>query len=286
MDSDRSSEFQWYLFDTDDDFIGIFYRSRFWFGSDDGSISYFYFGVSRSCLEIDDFSGGTIIISFARIVFYKEDLSSDFEIQYFWSKHGLLDRFNKFLISRSRSYIGLFISCQLFKFFIIDPIDIDIMSIEFDRVRMGDLLIHSRPEESNTLIAGLSFSEFVEDDSKITLVLSMLSMEITDCKIEFFPGFGCEGEFFVRVTILARYDGRKLKKIAYKDDLQSSEGTTISPDHLHYSIDHIEGRRTDHRYLIEDEDFGFGDIFVEMFFLLDQFHVVVSQAIFDTDTSS
>jgi hypothetical protein len=77
-----------------------------------------------------------------------------------------------------------------------------------------------------------------------------------------------------------------LKKISHKHDLQSTEGTTISPDHLHYSIDHIECRGTDHGDLIEDEDFRFGDIFVKMFFLLDQFHIVVSEGVFDTDASS
>jgi hypothetical protein len=197
-------------------------------------------------LEIDDLPCRTIEVSFARIIFYKDNLCSDLEIEYFWSKHGLLDRIDEFFVSRSRGYVGLLLSCQLFKFFIIDPIDIDIVGIEFDRIAMSDLLVHPRPEESDTLITGLSLSQFVEDDGKITLVLSMLGMEITDREIEFFPGFGCEGESLVRVTILISHHWRKLKKISHKHDLQSTERTTISPDHLHYSIDHIECRGTDH----------------------------------------
>jgi hypothetical protein len=148
-------------------------------------------------LEIDDLSCRTIEVSFARIIFYKDNLCSDFEIEYFWSKHGLLDRIDEFLVSRSRGYVGLLLSCQLFKFFIIDPIDIDIVGIEFDRIGMCDLCIHPGPEESDTLITGLSLSQFVEDDGKISLILSMLSMEIADRKIEFFPDFGCEGKSFV-----------------------------------------------------------------------------------------
>lgn len=237
-------------------------------------------------MKIYHFSCRPIVVSFARIVFYKEDLCSDFEIENFWCKHRLFDRIDELLVSRSCSYIGLFISCQLVKFFTIYPIDINIVSVEFDRIGMSDLLIHPRPEESNTLVTDNSLSQFIEDDGKITLVLSMLSMEITDRKIELFPGFGSEGKSLRIIDILTRHHGWKLKKISHKDDLHSTEGTTISPNHLHYSIDHIECICTDHGYLIEDEDFRFGDVFVEMFFLLDQFHVVVSKCIFDAYTSS
>ena len=167
-------------------------------------------------MEIDYLACRTIEVSFACIIFDEDNLCSDFQIQYFWSKHRFFDRIDEFFISRSRGYIRLLISRQLFKFFTIDPIDIDIMGIKFDRICMSDLCIHSCPKKGDTLIAGDSSSQLVEDDSKITYILSMLSVEITDSEIEIFPCFGSESKSFIGIIFLVSCDRRKLKKISHK----------------------------------------------------------------------
>jgi len=74
-----------------------------------------------------------------------------------------------------------------------------------------------------------------------------------------------------------------LEKITHEDDLQSTKGTTISPDHLDDSIDHIDRIGREHRDLIDDEDFRLDDIFVQAFFLLEQLHIMIREVIFDTD---
>lgn len=202
MNSNSSGKLQRDLGDTDDNLVGVFYRSFFWFCGDDVAVRYLHKWVSRSSYKSNYFPCGTVIVSFCRIVFYKEDLCSGLEIQHFGSKHGFFDRIQELLVSRSRGDVGTLFSCQFFKFFIIDPIDIDIVGIEFDGIGMSDLGIHPRPEQSYTLLAGLSFPELIEDDTKVSLILSMLGVEIADSEIEFFPSFRSEGESLGVVCVL------------------------------------------------------------------------------------
>ena len=202
MNSDSSGKFEWDLGDTDDNLVGVLYGSFLWFCRDDIAVRYFDERVSRSSDKSNDFPCCTVIVSFCRIVFYKEDLCSGLEIQHFGSKHGFFDRIQELLVSRSRGDVGLFFSCQFLQFFIIDSIDIDIVGIEFNRIRMRYIRIHPRPEQSYTLLAGLSFPEFIQDDTKVSLILSILSMQIADCEIEFFPSFRSEGESLSIIRVL------------------------------------------------------------------------------------
>jgi hypothetical protein len=91
-----------------------------------------------------DSASGTIHISFDWIVFGEDHFSSDFECQDIKWRDALLQNLDKTRISYRFHLIVNLLALELIQGSQINPIYIDIMRIEFDRVFVFDTFADSR----------------------------------------------------------------------------------------------------------------------------------------------